>query len=111
MQPLNFKHWYQPYQNWSIRAARLTSIFLRCFGKLIATLNSIWILVSCMFQLSNFYDRCYCNSNVISLQDHAYTVIQLVVDDLAGMMGARIGGVCLAAGVVAIYVGFVGLHL
>ena len=64
-----------------------------------------------MFQLSNFYDRCYCNSNVISLQGRAYTVIQLVVDDLAGMMGARIGGVCLAAGVVAIYVGFVGLHL
>ena len=111
MQPLNFKHWYQPYQDWSIRAARLTSIFLRCFGKLIATLNSIWIVVSCSIQLSgNFYDTCYCNSIVYSLQGRAYTVIQLVVDDLAGMMGARIGGVCLAAGVVVIYVGFVVLH-
>lgn len=110
MQPLDFRHWHQPFNDWSIRAARLTSIFLRCIGKLIATLNAIWILVSCMLQLSNFYDTCYCNSNVFSLQGRAYTVIQLVVGDLAGMMGARIGGVCLAAGVVVIFVGFVVLH-
>ena len=107
MQPLN--HWEQPVKDWSIRGARLASIFLRRLGKSIATLNSIWIFISCMFQLSNFYDRCYCNSDVFWLQGRAYNVIQLVVDDLAGMKGAWLGGVCLAAGVVVIYVGFVNL--
>ena len=110
MQPLNFRHWYQPFHHWSIRAARMTSIFLRCFGKLIATINSISILASCILQLTNFYDTCYCNSVVFSLQGRSFTTIHLVRDDLAGMMSARIGGACLAAVVVVIYVGFVGLH-
>jgi len=105
MEPLN--HWEQPVKDWIIRAARLTSIFLRRLGKTIATLNSIWIFISCMFQLSNSYDRCYCNGDVFWLQGRAYNVIQLVADDLAGMKGAWLGGVFLAAGVVVIYVGFV----
>lgn len=108
MQPLNFKHWYQPFDDWPIRAARLASIFLRCFGKLIATLNSIWILVSCILQLSNFYDTCYCNSIVFSLHRRYHTSIHLVGDHLTH--SARIGSACLAAGVVVIYVGFVVLH-
>jgi hypothetical protein len=107
MQPLNLNHWDQPVDDWAIRAARFASIFLRRLGKSIATLNSIWIFISCMFQLSNFYDRCYCNGDVFWLQGRAYNVIQLVVDDLAGMKGAWLGGVFLAAGVVVIYVGFV----
>ena len=91
MQPLN--HWEQPVNDWSMRAARLTSIFPRRLGKLIATLQSIWIFISCMFQLSNFYDGCYCNSDVFWLRGRAYNVIQLMADDLAGAKGAWLGGV------------------
>ena len=107
MQPLN--HWEQPVNDWSVRAARLASIFLRRLGKLIATLNSIWIFISCMFQLSNFYDRYYCNSDVFWLRGRAYNIIQLMADDLASTKGAWLGGVFLAGGVVVIYVGFVEL--
>ena len=94
MQPLN--HWHAPVNDWSIRAARLASIFLQRLRKSIATLNSIWIFMSCMFHLSNFYDRCYCNSDVFWLQGRVYDVIQLVGDDLAGVKVAWLGGVCLA---------------
>jgi len=91
-------HREQPVNDSSIRSARLTSVFLRRLGKSIATLNSIWIFISCMSQLSNFYDRCYCNSDVFWLWGRAYNVIQLVVDDLAGMKGAWLGGVFLGCG-------------
>ena len=87
----------------------IASIFLRRLGKLIATLNSIWIFISCMFQLSNFYYRCYCNSDVFWLRGRASNVIQLMANDLAGAKGAWLGGVFLAGGVVVIYVGFVEL--
>ena len=100
MQPLNLNHQEQPVNDWYVRATRLTSIFLWRLGKSITTLSSIWIFISCMFQLSNFHDRCYCNSNVFWLQGHAYNIIQLVVGDLACMKGAWLGGVFLAAGVV-----------
>ena len=107
MRPLN--HGGRHVNDWFIMAARLASIFLRRLGKSIATLNCIWVFISGMFQLSNFYDRCYCNSDVFWLQGRAYNVIQLVADDLAGMKGAWLGGVCLAAGVVVVYIGFVQL--
>ncbi|KIJ98389.1 hypothetical protein K443DRAFT_9204 [Laccaria amethystina LaAM-08-1] len=109
MQPLSPIHRDQPVHDWSIRAARLTSIFLRRFGKLIATLNSIWIFVACMLQLSSSHGKCYCNDSSASPpQGHGHIVIMLV-DHLATMLDTRISGVCLAAGVVVIYVGFVGL--
>ena len=62
-----------------------------------------------MFQPSNFYDRCYCNSDVFWLQGRAYNVIHLMADELASTKGAWLGGVFLAGGVVVIYVGFVEL--
>ncbi|KIJ95162.1 hypothetical protein K443DRAFT_337167 [Laccaria amethystina LaAM-08-1] len=71
--------------------ARLTSIFLGRPSKSIATLNSIWIFISCMCKLGNFYNRRYCNGSVFWLQDRAFNVIQLVVDDLAGMKVAWMG--------------------
>jgi hypothetical protein len=91
-------------------AAQL-SIALRRLGKIIASLNAIWIIAACLFQFSNFYSRCYCNSNVISLGARAYDVIFLNPEDISAMKGAWIGGAFIAAGCAAICVVTVNLFI
>jgi hypothetical protein len=87
------------------------SIALRRLGKITASVNAVWILVSCMFQFSNFYDRCYCNSSVLGLGAQAFNVIILNHEDITGMKGAWIGGAFLAASSAVIFVGFVNLFI
>ena len=92
-----------------VRVARWLSIFLRRFGKLTAGLNAVWIIVAGLFQFSNFYDRCYCNSSVMGLGKHAYDIIILVSVDMEPLRTAWICGFLLAAGAAIIFVGFVTL--
>lgn len=99
--------------NWPTEAgiARRLSIVLRRGGKVIATFNAFWILVSCFFQFSSFFDRCYCNSSVFGRRHLAYNVIEPIVQDITAMKAAWIGGVCLAASSAAIFIGFVNLYI
>ena len=92
-----------------VRVARWLSIFLRRFGKLTAGLNAVWIIVAGLFQFSNFYDRCYCNSSVMGLGKHAYDIIILVSVDMEPLRTAWICGFLLAAGAAIIFAGFVTL--
>ncbi|KAG8768291.1 hypothetical protein FRC15_005224 [Serendipita sp. 397] len=39
------------------------AVTLRLFGKLLAFLNSVWIITHCLFEFTQFYDRCYCKTN------------------------------------------------
>lgn len=88
------------------------SIFLRRTGKIIAACNAIWIVVACMFQFSNFYDRCYCNSSVFGRgAAAAYNVIQFTEEDLPGMRQAWTGGVVLALCVGFGFIGFLNTFL
>ena len=92
--------------------ARHSSIFLRRLGKVIAFFNAAWIVVSCMFQFSNFYDRCYCNSSVLGRgARNAFCVIQITHEEVVGLKGAWIGGAFLAAGSTIICVIFVNLFI
>jgi hypothetical protein len=92
------------------RAAALASIFLRRCGKILATFNAIWIVVSCLFQFSNLFDRCFCNSSVFGWGSaRAYDVMELIRDDISHMRGAWIGGVVLAGGSAALFLIFINL--
>ncbi|KDR79635.1 hypothetical protein GALMADRAFT_137429 [Galerina marginata CBS 339.88] len=91
------------------RVARLLAIFLRRSGKVIATINAVWIVATGMIQFSSFYDRCYCNSSVFGLGIRAYDVITLLPSDIAGMRAAWIGGFVLAGGATLLFAGFVTL--
>lgn len=95
----------------SARIARHLSIILRRLGKVVASFNAIWIVVTCLFQFSNFFDRCYCNSSVFGWGAKAFCVITLNHEDVAGLKGAWIGGAFLAAGSVIICVVFVNLFI
>lgn len=96
---------------WSGTIARSVSITLRRLGKMIAAFNAVWIVATCLFQFSNFYDRCYCNSSVFGRRDFAYNVILLIVSAVADMKAAWVGGTCLAAGSAAIFIGFVVTYI
>ena len=74
---------------------KFSSIVLRRLGKVIATFNAIWIVVTCIFQFSNFFSRCFCNSSVFGLGQNAYNVIILTAGDIPGMRNVWTGAVSL----------------
>jgi hypothetical protein len=51
------------------------SVCLRRMGKLLAIANSLWVIVTCVLQYSDFYDTCFCNSSMISRGQAAYITI------------------------------------
>ncbi|KIK58771.1 hypothetical protein GYMLUDRAFT_245855 [Collybiopsis luxurians FD-317 M1] len=90
--------------------AAMLSVFLRRLGKTLAAANTAWILTTCIFQFSAFFDRCYCDSSALGLGfAKAYNVIQFTSVDLSTMRAAWIGGVFMAIGSAALYVGFINV--
>jgi hypothetical protein len=84
------------------------SILLRRLGKIIATLNAIWLVASSLFQLSNTFDQCWCNSSVLSLHGKAYNVIDFsTFDPSTGLMAGWISGVAVAAASALIFMLYV----
>lgn len=100
-----------PDKSASASVAGQTSIVLRRLGKIVASFNAVWIIVTCMFQFSNFYDRCFCNSSVFGLGAKSFDVIILNHEDIVSMKGAWIGGAFLAAATVVISVIFINLFI
>lgn len=95
----------------SRHAARLLSILLRRFGKVVASCNAVWILTSSLFQYTNFYKRCYCDASVMGRGMSAYDVIELVESDISPMKTAWVGGIILALGVDVLFLGFINVFL
>ena len=87
------------------------SVFLRRAGKILASLNALWIIAIGMLQFSNMFENCYCNSSVLGLGKNAYDVILLTVNDVGSMRGAWIGGFSLSAVTVVVFVGFVTIFV
>ncbi|KAF9458558.1 hypothetical protein BDZ94DRAFT_1270343 [Collybia nuda] len=94
-----------------VGVAGCVSIILRRVGKCIALVNAIWIVMICVFQFSNFFNRCYCNSSVLGWGSRAFNVIDLVDTDTRHMRAAWIGGVALAAGTAAIFTALINLFI
>jgi hypothetical protein len=95
--------------------ARHFAVCLRRLAKLLATFNALWILTTCLFQFTNFFDRCYCNSSVFGRGKSAFNII---LKDWASepglllpMRSAWVGGVCLAGGTAFLFVGFVNVFI
>ena len=85
--------------------------FLRRLSTFAAACNTICIILACVFQFSNIYSNCYCNSSVMGrgAQD-AYIIIGPDYDH-GRMKGAWIGGVVLAGGSVILFLFFLHLML
>jgi hypothetical protein len=93
----------------SISVAATASNFLRRMAVLIASANSAWIMITCIFQFANFFDTCYCNSSVLGLGSrHAYAVISIDYS-LINMRAIWIGSLVLGGGCVVAYAMFIFL--
>ncbi|KAF7316372.1 hypothetical protein MIND_00156000 [Mycena indigotica] len=91
------------------KAAEHISIYCRRAAKLLATLNSVWIVVMLLLQFSGFLDRCYCNSDVIGLGRRAYDVMVLLPSDIPNMKAAWVSGILLAVVCTIVWLLFLNL--
>ncbi|KAG2135381.1 uncharacterized protein EDB93DRAFT_1170951 [Suillus bovinus] len=80
----------------STRVALAFSHILRWTGKFFAMLNFFLAIMTCVFQYSSFYDRCFCNSSVFSRGSAAYAVIIETTAQAAQAKVAWIGALVLA---------------
>ncbi|KAI5834609.1 hypothetical protein K523DRAFT_368922 [Schizophyllum commune Tattone D] len=87
------------------------AIALRRMGKLLATANACFVIVACVFQFSNFFNRCYCNSSVLAHGAAAYDVMELTDSDISDLKSAWTGGVVLATVMSAGYTFFVNIYI
>ncbi|KAJ7445300.1 hypothetical protein FB451DRAFT_1055726 [Mycena latifolia] len=75
--------------------AGIISIVLRKSVKTFASINSVWIVLSCLLQFSSFFDRCFCNSSIFTLGKKGFNVIDILSSDVAALTAPWIGGVAL----------------
>lgn len=87
------------------------AITTRRIGKGLAAFNAVWVVASCLFQFSNFYNQCFCNSSIFNLWGDAYVVISFDTSDAAAYKQAWIGGVGLAGGTAFIFSAFISLFI
>ncbi|KAJ7175940.1 hypothetical protein C8R46DRAFT_1080123 [Mycena filopes] len=102
---------YPEFPDLSHRVAAMGSVVLRRVAKLLATLNSAWIITAFLLQFGNFYDRCYCNSDVLGLGKMAHNVMLLEGSDISAMRAAWIGGIVLGISVSILFLGFINLFI
>ncbi|KIK41457.1 hypothetical protein CY34DRAFT_806054 [Suillus luteus UH-Slu-Lm8-n1] len=95
----------------SARVTLTCSHILRWTGKFLAILNLFLLIMACVFQYSNFYDRCYCNSSVFSRQGAAYAVIIETAAQAAQAKAAWIGALVLACTSASVFLGILNLLL
>ncbi|OAX34655.1 hypothetical protein K503DRAFT_698326 [Rhizopogon vinicolor AM-OR11-026] len=95
----------------SARVALTFSHLLRRTGKLLAIINSIWLVTLCIFQYSSFYDTCFCKSSVIGRGKAAYSVIIESTAQATQVKAAWAGTLVLASTSALIFLGIVNLLL
>ena len=93
----------------SANVARGLASFLRRLSTFAAVGNTLCIILACVFQFSDFYSTCYCNSSVLGRgAQYAFNVIAPGYD-YDHMKAAWIGGIALAGGYVLVFL--FALHL
>ena len=93
----------------SANLARSLATFLRRLSTFAALCNTLCIILACVFQFSDFYSTCYCNSSVLGRgSQHAFNIIAPGYN-YDQMKAAWIGSIALAGGYVVMFL--FALHL
>jgi len=93
-----------------VTVAEGLATFLRRLSIVVAGCNTIGVILICMFQFSNFYSTCYCNSSVLGRGvQHAYDIIFSYGH--VHIRAAWIWGFVLSGGCAIVYLFFLGLML
>ena len=85
--------------------------FLRQLSTFFAYCNTIAIVLVCVFQFSNVFNTCYCNSSVLGRGAQGAYIIIGTDFDHGPVKGAWVGGLVLAGGAVALFMFFLHLML
>jgi hypothetical protein len=93
----------------SANLARGLAAFLRRLSTFAAVCNTLCIILACVFQFSDFFSTCYCNSSVLGRgAQYAFNIIAPGYN-YNHMKAAWIGGIALAGGYVVVFL--FALHL
>lgn len=93
----------------SVSLAKTLSTVLRRLSTFAAVCNTLCIILACVFQFSDFFSTCYCNSSVMGRgSQYAFNVIAPGYN-WSQVRGAWIGGLVLAGGYVLLFL--FALHL
>lgn len=88
------------------------SVFLRRLAITLASVNSIWIMTICMFQFTQIFSTCYCDSGVIGRGvSRAFNTVIVSQEDVAIMGRAWVGSLVLSGGVVSSFLLFVAVMI
>ena len=79
------------------------SLVLRLTAKCVAAVNAVWLFLTAIFQFSNLYDNCWCNSSKLALGSKAYTVISYSDPVLNSIKLAWAGGMVMALFTAALF--------
>jgi len=95
----------------AVTVAEGLATLLRRLSILAAGFNTLGIVLACVFQFSNFYSTCYCNSSVLGRgAQHAYNIIAAGYN-FNHMKGPWVGGIVLSGGCVFVFLFFLHLML
>jgi len=93
----------------SANLAKGLATFLRRLSTFAAICSSLGVILACVFQFSNTYSTCYCNSSVLGRRaQNAFNIIASGYN-YSATRAAWIGGIVLAGGYVFLFL--FGLHL
>ena len=88
----------------STYSAEGIATFLRRLSTFAAFVNTIWVVLVGMFQFSDTYSSCYCNSSVLGRgAKDAYYIINLSGSAYGDTMAGWLVGLALAGGYVIVY--------
>ena len=94
----------------SVTVAQGLATFLRRLSILVASCNSLWVIHVCVFEFTNFYSTCYCNSSVLGRGvQRGYSLIITAGYDYGHTRAAWTGGFVFAGGCAALYLLFLTL--
>ncbi|KAJ8073068.1 hypothetical protein PM082_019936 [Marasmius tenuissimus] len=89
-----------------------SAIFLRRSGKTLGFFNAIWLVMACIFQITGFFKRCYCDGSVPGRgADKAYMIVKPLDPDVKYMMAGWIGGVVLGIGTAVSFIVYMNLMI
>jgi hypothetical protein len=73
------------------------AVLMRFFGKSVAVINAIWIMLSSLFELIGFYESCWCTGTVLGLGSRAWVVLFVSGDKMREEAEASwVGGLAMS---------------
>ena len=90
---IDFRRAADQYERtWMHSSLCAVAVSLRYFGKLLAFLNTLWLVASSLMEFTGGFDNCWCKSNYVGMGDKGWVVLFKGATDLAAAARLPWGG-------------------